>query len=227
MQSLTLFWQSFGCMSISTAINADNIQLVETRILVGWRKYFSDAQLGLYLILMNERRLAEGWVQFRSGIALAQALCLHRDGSKLGLEPYLVEYRRRLWSYLCHADATYSCILGRPPTIDVRFYDTQPPSNINLEDLVGVTLPAASKPLDEPTFATYLILRKQLADIVIEIVTAFQNLHTPIAYAEVQAINDRLQQLRRDLPPHFRMANPDKSRDDGGCFLLLFSDGLF
>lgn len=63
-------------------------------------------QTGLYLILMHERRLAEGWTEFRAAIAIGQAIGLHRDGSKLGLDPYMTEYRRRLWSYLVHADAT-------------------------------------------------------------------------------------------------------------------------
>lgn len=58
---------------------------------------------------MHSRRLAEGWSQFRYALTTAQALGLHRDGSKLGLDTYSTEYRRRLWSYLVHADAT--CVM--------------------------------------------------------------------------------------------------------------------
>jgi len=63
-------------------------------------------QTGLYLVLMYDRRLAEGWSEFRAAISIGQALGLHRDGKKLGLDDYMIEYRRRLWSYLVHADAT-------------------------------------------------------------------------------------------------------------------------
>lgn len=55
---------------------------------------------------MYDRRLAEAWVEFRAAIGIAQALGLHRDGTKLRLDRYTTEYRRHLWSYLVHADAT-------------------------------------------------------------------------------------------------------------------------
>lgn len=166
-------------------------------------------------MLVHERRLAEGWFQFRAAAATGTALCLHRDGSGLDLDPYMVEYRRRLWSYLCHADATYSCLLGRPAAISAEFYDNKEPSNIDLSDLIGADKPPPEKPLDEPTFATFLILRKRLADIVAVLVHQFQKLHTPMRYSDVQAIDLQLQKLRDDLPPHFRMIEPDKSMDKG------------
>lgn len=142
-------------------------------------------------------------------------MSLHRDGSRLGLDPYVVEHRRRLWSYLCHADAKHSLLLGRPLTIDARFYDTELPSNINIDDIVGVTLPTASKPYEEPTFATFLILRHKLADIVFEMISAFQTLRMPMTYTEVQAFDARLQQFRSELPPHYHITQPDKSKDSG------------
>ena len=63
-------------------------------------------QLGLYLILMNERRLSEGWAELRNAITSAQIIGLHRDGTIQGCDAYSTEYRRRLWSYLIHADST-------------------------------------------------------------------------------------------------------------------------
>lgn len=97
---------------MASAVKAENLHLVETRILVcpsalnHMRSDTDVAQTGLYLVLMHERRLAEGWTEFRAAISIGQAIGLHRDGSKLGLDPYMTEYRRRLWSYLVHADAT-------------------------------------------------------------------------------------------------------------------------
>lgn len=151
---------------------------------------------------------------FRAAVATGLAIGLHRDGTRLRLDPYTVEYRRRLWSYLCHADATYSCLIGRPPTIDPMFYDTLLPSNINMYELEhSATL--KSKPLSEPTFATYLILRKRLADIVARIVRSFQRLHGRTQYQDVKHIDAELKKLRDELPPAFKMLNPDKSFDGG------------
>ena len=94
--SLKMYWNSKSALIMASAVKAENLHLVEALTLTG-----------LYLILMHERRLAEGWSTFRAAIAAGQAIGLHRDGTKLGLEPFMVEYRRRLWSYLVHADATF------------------------------------------------------------------------------------------------------------------------
>ncbi|BEI81893.1 hypothetical protein CcaverHIS002_0210530 [Cutaneotrichosporon cavernicola] len=208
--SMKLLWGAqFGIM-VSTSLNAENLQLVETRILIG-----------LYLVLMHERRLAEGWLQFRAATATATALCLHRDGSLLDMDPYMTEYRRRLWSYLCHADATYSCLLGRPVSINPNFYDTKEPSNVELSSLLNSDTMPRSKPLDEPTFATFLILRNRLAGIVSQIVNQFQKLHNPIKYCDVQAIDQQLRKLHDDLPRQFQMLTPDKSLDKAQPFLAV------
>jgi hypothetical protein len=72
----------------------------------------------MYLVLIHDRRLTECWSQLGASLRTAQAIGLHRDGSKLGLEyvytkvkaddsPFQTEYRRRLWSYLYHADKLY------------------------------------------------------------------------------------------------------------------------
>lgn len=98
---------------MASAVKAEHLQLVETHLLVSRQtspcrvfKLTALRQTGLYLVLMHERRLAEGWAAFRAGLTTGQAIGLHRDGSKLGIEPVMTEYRRRLWSYLLHADAT-------------------------------------------------------------------------------------------------------------------------
>jgi hypothetical protein len=95
---------------MATAVKAENLLLVETRIVVSGleteHRHELTLQTGLYLVLMHERRLAEGWSEFRAAITTGQAIGLHRDGTKLSQDPYITEYRRRLWSYLLHADAT-------------------------------------------------------------------------------------------------------------------------
>ena len=68
--------------------------------------------------------------------------------------------------------------------------------------------------MSEPTLATYLILRKRLANIVGHIVHHFQKLHEPAQYADVEGLHAELQQFIADLPPHFRMHDADRSLDD-------------
>ncbi|KAK4684431.1 hypothetical protein P7C73_g5751, partial [Tremellales sp. Uapishka_1] len=205
--SLKMYWSSKTAIIIASAVKAENVQLVETRILTG-----------LYLVLMHERRLAEGWAEFRSGITTGQAIGLHRDGTKLGLDTYSVEYRRRLWSYLCHADATYSCLLGRPASIDASCVDTLPPLNIDLQDLAADPK-ARALPMDHPTFATYLILRKGLADIVFKIVHHFQRLQGQTQYKDVEILDAELKTFVKNLPPQFQMLTPDTSYDQAQWYL--------
>ncbi|KAK8847577.1 hypothetical protein IAR55_005436 [Kwoniella newhampshirensis] len=205
--SLRMYWSSKNAVIIASAVKAENIQLVETRITTG-----------LYLVLMHERRLAEGWAEFRSALTTGQAIGLHRDGSKLGLEPYTTEYRRRLWSYLVHADATYSCLLGRPTSIDPTCVDTRPPSNLEMK-ILRENKNAQPQPISEPTFATYLILRHGLGCIVAKITQHFQRLQGQTQYRDVENLDAELKQFVSDLPPAFSLHNPDKSTDDKFWYL--------
>ena len=94
-QSYKLYLNTRSAMFIARTITPETVQLVEARML-----------LGLFLILMHDRRLSEGWAEMRGAITSAQVIGLHRDGSQLQCDAYATEYRRRLWSYLLHADAT-------------------------------------------------------------------------------------------------------------------------
>ncbi|ODN79510.1 hypothetical protein L202_03476 [Cryptococcus amylolentus CBS 6039] len=207
--SLKMYWSSKSAVIIASAVKAENIQLVETRICTG-----------LYLVLMHERRLAEGWSEFRSALTTGQAIGLHRDGKRLGLDPYVTEYRRRLWSYLVHADATYSCLLGRPTSIDEESVDTLPPSNTDLPDILE-NKAIKPKPWSEPTYSTYLILRRGLGQIVAKITKQFQHLQGQTGYKDVEAIDAELKELVASMPPSFAMHNPDKSWDDKLWFLSI------
>jgi len=47
------------------------------------------------------------------------------SASSANPSPFQTEYRRRLWSYLYHADKLYSLVLGRPPSISDSYADAQ------------------------------------------------------------------------------------------------------
>jgi hypothetical protein len=44
------------------------------------------SQLGLYLIIVHGRRLAEGWSLFQAAVSAGQILGLHRDGTKVAAD---------------------------------------------------------------------------------------------------------------------------------------------
>lgn len=58
-----------------------------------------------------------------------------------------------------------------------------------------------------------MILRRQLSAIIGRIVHHFQKLNEPAQYADVQRLQEELDQFTQSLPPHFRMKDADKSLD--------------
>lgn len=81
----------------------------------------------------------------------------------------------------------------------------------------NVAVPA--RPLTEPTFATYLLLRQGLAKILGKMVLHFQRLDVSAQYRDVELIDGELRDFVRNLPPHFSMRNPDKSLDSALWYL--------
>ncbi len=189
LTSLRMYWSSRRSILIATSIQPESLELVVTRLLSA-----------MYLILIHDRRLTESWSQLGASLRTAQAIGCHRDGSKLGLDPIQTEYRRRVWSYLYHADRHYSLILGRPPSIIDAYCDAREPSNIEFSEL-RLDRPAVSKPLSEPTSATYLILRKRFSTITGKITHHFQKLNEPATYADVQQLDDEILNYVDELPP--------------------------
>jgi uncharacterized membrane protein YphA (DoxX/SURF4 family) len=72
--------------------------------------------------------------------------------------------------------------------------------------------------MDSPTFATYLILRRRLGEIVAMITHNFQQLRGQGAqgnYKEIERIGDEMKRFVAGLPKCFSMENPDRSLDKG------------
>lgn len=98
------------------------------------------------------------------------------------------------------------------------------PSNIDLTDYdPALGLPPA-KPFHEPTPALFLILRKKLAVVIGKIVHHFQKLNEPAQYSDVEKLQQELDLFVEQLPPHFRMHDPDKSLDSGKVNLAVIGE---
>ncbi|KAF4966219.1 hypothetical protein FSARC_6104 [Fusarium sarcochroum] len=68
-------------------------------------------------------------------VRMGQALGLHRDGQQLGLSPFEVEMRRRLWWSIVSLDLRSSEEMASDLIISEKNFDTQLPSNINDADI--------------------------------------------------------------------------------------------
>ncbi|EJD53601.1 hypothetical protein AURDEDRAFT_110415 [Auricularia subglabra TFB-10046 SS5] len=205
LTSLRYYWSARRSMLIAAAVQTDCVELVL-------------AQLLSARFLIFERRITECWSQLGAAVKTAQALSLHRDPAKSMMTPFQVEYHRRIWSYLYHADRTYSLILGRPYCVQDEYTTTLSPSNIE-EALFNPTLTAGQElPLTTPTQSTYLILRHKLSYYVGLVVHHFQQVKRPSHYHEVITLDEELNKFTASLPPHFAM-EPDTSLDATHEFL--------
>ncbi|KAJ3924061.1 fungal-specific transcription factor domain-containing protein [Lentinula edodes] len=214
--SLRYYWSSRRSLLIAAAIQPDSLDIVLTRLLSA-------------RFLTFDRRITECWSQLGAAVRTAEALGLHRDGASMGMEPAMVEYRRRIWSYLYHADRSYALVLGRPHSIQDDYTSTLPPSNIDDDSLAAFKQPPP--PLSIPTRMTCIILRHQLATITGRIVHHFQKVRTPSHYSEVCALDDDILRYVSNLPPHYSL-NPDTSLDEEKPYIpihrfLLITEVLF
>lgn len=75
------------------------------------------------------------WTLTSLCVRMAQALGLHRDGQQLGLPPFEVEMRRRLWWAVVAIDLRSAEEMGSDLIVNDRNFDTQLPSNINDADI--------------------------------------------------------------------------------------------
>ncbi|KAK1756545.1 putative C6 transcription factor [Echria macrotheca] len=110
----------------------------------------------LVLFLMATRHSYDPhtfWILTGVAVRIAQRMGLHRDGEKLGLPPFEVQMRRRLFYQLLPLDGTASHMCGVGVMMPPDGWDTQPALNVNDEQI----WPGMTEPPKEPDGATDMI----------------------------------------------------------------------
>lgn len=181
------------------------------------------ARLYAHRFLIVHRMAREAWTCLRLGIQSAQALGLHRDGTKLGLDAYETEERRRIFSYLYYSDKTMSLMLGRPQAIQECHFDTLPPSDSDSAQPPSThkrrRIPGSSV-VDNPvpTVFKFIALRHSLSMIIGRITEHFQDLRASKGYSHVVELEKQLQQWRESLPGPYRLASGDDAEGSDRSF---------
>ncbi|KAK3070106.1 hypothetical protein LTR53_011026 [Teratosphaeriaceae sp. CCFEE 6253] len=75
------------------------------------------------------------WILTGVGVRLAQRIGLHREGEDLGLKPFDVQMRRRLFWQLLPLDGIAAQLSGTGIALPYDSWDTKQPLNLNDEDL--------------------------------------------------------------------------------------------
>lgn len=86
----------------------------------------------LFLIVMRSQTDHNTfWIMTGVAIRIAQRMGLHRDGESLGLPPFDVQMRRRLWWQLLPLDGYAGQLSGTGISVPPNSWDTKPPLNVN------------------------------------------------------------------------------------------------
>jgi hypothetical protein len=75
------------------------------------------------------------WTLTGVAIRMGQRIGLHRDGVSLGLPPFEVEMRRRLWWQILSLDGRAAELAGSGVSVLNNLSDTKPPLNVNDSEL--------------------------------------------------------------------------------------------
>ncbi|KAJ5762329.1 uncharacterized protein N7511_005711 [Penicillium nucicola] len=119
--------QRFHFAAQQALVNASFLQTTEFSVLQA-----------LCLFLLSSRHIYDPhtyWILTGTAARIGQRIGLHRDGEKLGLPPFDVEMRRRLFYQIVPLDGRASQFAGINFVSLPESWDTQPPSNINDEQI--------------------------------------------------------------------------------------------
>lgn len=122
-QARSTLMQRFHFGARQALVNASFLKTTEVSVLQA-----------LYLFLLSSRHWYDPhtyWILTGAAVRLGQRIGLHRDGEKMGLPPFDVELRRRLFYQIFPLDGRASQSAGIDFVTLPESWDTQPPLNIN------------------------------------------------------------------------------------------------
>ena len=209
--SVQFFWAARKAIVLAPTFSGESPDLVRAGILVSQ-----------YLVYFG--RKTESWLTCSFAIRMAQAQGMHIDGEGWGLQPKVLETRRRLWCKLYCLDKSISLAVGRPYAIHEKHCMEMKMRNVWVEDMTPEQAALAhEKPLNDPTKNVYYMYQQKLSTILGDIHDeCFGFMPTTTSYASYEKVM-RLDAVLRDwatsLPPYFSLDSPDCSMDPGRPYL--------
>ncbi|RAK95437.1 fungal specific transcription factor domain-containing protein [Aspergillus ibericus CBS 121593] len=146
------------------------------------------------------------WIMTGVIVRAAINMGYHRDPSHSpSIPPLQAEFRRRIWLSVISMDDMASFLGGFPRMSSAIYSDTREPQNLydwELSDS-SATLPP-SRPLTEPTAATYLIVKSRLFRAIGRIAD-FNNTPTRVSYDTVREIDQAVYGAYDNFPSHMKI----------------------
>ncbi|PWY88086.1 hypothetical protein BO94DRAFT_465265 [Aspergillus sclerotioniger CBS 115572] len=143
------------------------------------------------------------WIMTGVIVRAAINMGYHRDPSHSpSISPLQAEFRRRIWLSVISMDDMASFLGGFPRMSSAIYSDTREPHNLYDWELSESILPP-SRPLTEPTAATYLIVKSRLFRAIGRIAD-FNNTPTLVSYDTVREIDQDVYTAYDNFPPHMK-----------------------
>ncbi|KAI0015272.1 fungal-specific transcription factor domain-containing protein [Xylariomycetidae sp. FL0641] len=150
------------------------------------------------------------WIMTGLVVRAAINMGYHREPSpSSALSARQAEYRRRVWLSVISMDDMASFLGGFPRMASALYSDTAEPSNLHDAEIPadGNALPP-SRPLEEVTGATYLIVKGRLLRALGRVADV-NSTPTPPSYETVLEIDRALCGAYEDFPSHMKLARMD------------------
>ncbi|CAO1635281.1 unnamed protein product [Sympodiomycopsis kandeliae] len=160
--------------------------------------------------LMIDRRVSEAWTCSCAAVHASFAIGLHRDGSKLGLDPMETDLRRGVWLTVRFADYVLALHLGRPPLADPAgaFSDVREPSLAGLQHWWPFdhpqSHPKARDDVPFPSIYQHGFTRTEMTRIWGKIVETYQQIQ-PHHYSDILALDAEILRVRANLPHYYQV----------------------
>ncbi|KAH6693393.1 hypothetical protein BKA61DRAFT_279693 [Leptodontidium sp. MPI-SDFR-AT-0119] len=175
------------------------------------------------------------WITTGVIIRAAINMGYHRDPSRSpSISTLKAEYRRRVWFSVIGMDDLASFQVGFPRMVPAIYSDTMEPRNLHDWELSDdTTVLPPSRPLTEPTAATYVIVKGRLSRALGRI-TDFNNTPGLGSYDAVLEIDNALYEAYQVFPPHMKVGGSggdvhsfkDKSEISNFQLASLYHQGM-
>ncbi|KAF4987964.1 hypothetical protein FDECE_15226 [Fusarium decemcellulare] len=134
------------------------------------------------------------WTLTSLCVRMAQALGLHRDGQQLGLSPFEIEMRRRLWWAVVAIDLRSAEEMGTDLIILDKNFDTRLPSNINDAD-IDPSFTEMAVPRQGRTDTAICLVRYEICALSRRLVTAIAEMSPVDPKSVEKSLEDRERML--------------------------------
>lgn len=143
------------------------------------------------------------WASVGSLLHKAMQAGLHRDPKHLPRMPLLrAELRRRLWATVLEILLQSSLDAEMPPRISVDDFDTEPPANIDDQDLDDSTTVAPEYPEQRYTSTSMQIALLELAPIRLRILSLVHAFRSEPRFADVMSLSMELSKAYHRVEAH-------------------------